>query len=258
MKNIPRISSSKLRAKGASMIETIIVFPILMFVGFGIVHLGLVYQAKSNLELTALMAAKVISARGIANTADVDEVLAEIRYRMAATDKLGTINANDTAGLAASARELSAVGQPRATFTILRPNKAIFDAWGQGACGDPPGDCVIPNDNLLFRDPTDVRNVALSTGNPPVPINIQDANILTLEVSYLLDTGVPFMSLLTIGASSSSTPQSRELPAHESNPFGNKFRGSPGILIKARANILMQTGASANPTSCRFISGYTC
>ena len=44
--------------KGAAMAETIIVFPVMMFIGMGIVHLGLIYQAKTNLEYASFMAAR--------------------------------------------------------------------------------------------------------------------------------------------------------------------------------------------------------
>ena len=53
------ITITKKKVSGASIIETMLVFPIILFLGFGVVHLGLIFQAQSNLEYAALMAARV-------------------------------------------------------------------------------------------------------------------------------------------------------------------------------------------------------
>ena len=54
-----------LRESGVSMIETLLVLPITLIIGAGIIHGGLVYQAQANLEYASLMAARVGAASNI-------------------------------------------------------------------------------------------------------------------------------------------------------------------------------------------------
>lgn len=229
---------------GASMIETIIVFPIMMFVGMAIVHLALVYQAKSNLEYTALMVARVAAAKGFSTQAAIDDMVVEARYRMGGTDRLD-VPSSDYAAILADAAYDTPLDKVR--FRIVRPNSVTFADWGGGGAGCGGSlPCVIPSNNLLYRDPTELKN----------GISIQDANILTIEVQYFVETGVPFMSLLMIGETKPA--DDRDLDFHESNRFNKKFRGSPGLWVKAQSTVIMQTDAVANALSCKIIDGYSC
>lgn len=157
------------RSRGVSMIETMLALPILLMLGLGIVHLGLIYQAKANLEYAALMAARV----GASSSIDIDEMKREVKRRMKAAD-LRSGNLDDV-----SVVEIS----------ILNPDTSAFNDFG-----GPPSDgaacassysnsCEIPNDNLMFR-PTNTESSGL---------NIQDANILRIKVTYAYDTKVPLM-----------------------------------------------------------------
>ncbi|MCG8314432.1 MAG: pilus assembly protein, partial [Pseudomonadales bacterium] len=79
------------------MAETIIVFPVMMLVGLGIVHLGLIYQAKSNLEYAAFMSARQSASTYMGSPSDdadpdgyggLDELRYTVRCRMSAYDPL--------------------------------------------------------------------------------------------------------------------------------------------------------------------------
>ena len=166
---------------GASMIETLMVFPLMLFVGLGVVHLGLVYQAKSNLEYAALMAARVGSVTGISQNA----MLTEVARRM-------------------SPSQIGSVAPSPANFSIqvLNPTVAMFQA-----CGVQPlnvADCVvaniceIPNFGLQFRP-----GIAQCDG-----ASIQDANILRIKVTYNFDSKVPLMNIRVFGTDhdSNKTP----------------------------------------------------
>jgi hypothetical protein len=203
--------------RGASMIETIVVFPFLMFTGMAIVHLGLLYQAKSNLDYAAFMGAKVASSIGFDSAEDRDKILIEIRYRMAPTDSIDAIGHSDGALLGDI--QFGVPDADKIRLTIVRPTRAIFSAYGEGGgCGSGVG-CFIPNDNLINED--------TSTVNIPGEgdISIQDANILTLRVEYYVETGVPFMQPLNTLLSD---------------------RDPTGAWVRSDATILMQTRAVHN------------
>lgn len=153
--------------KGVSMIETLLVFPVIFLMGLGIVHLGLVYQAKSNLEYAALMAARV----GSVSSIDITRMRNEVVARMAPS-QIGSapIHAGDV------------------SIEIINPTVAMF-----AACGQTPLDtslclganCEIPNFGLQYRSTAPICNGA----------SIQDANLLRIKVTVRYDTKVPFMNV---------------------------------------------------------------
>lgn len=157
------------RESGVSMIETLMVFPVAILLGFGIVHLGLVYQARANLEYAALMAARV----GAVTSIDIARMQEEAARRMEAS-RIGpsTILPGDI------------------QIQVLNPTRQMFVDCGEPASGGAVCDgalarCEIPNFGLQFRDP----GVTRCDGT-----NYQDANILRIRVSYNFDSKVPFMN----------------------------------------------------------------
>jgi Flp pilus assembly protein TadG len=74
MKNVTPSKQS-----GVSMIETIIIFPIVLMIALWIIHIGLVYQARANLEYAALMGARV----GAVTNIDIGRMREEIARRLA-------------------------------------------------------------------------------------------------------------------------------------------------------------------------------
>jgi len=211
------------KESGAAMIETIITFPVVMLLGFGILHLGLIYQAKSNLEYAALMAARMASTSGfysVSNPANdfFDEFKAEVRHRMQASDPLRE------GAQADDAEELSKVA-----IRVLRPSMDVFAEFGQGTC--PTGSCLIPNDNLLYR------TTSLRTLPDGVEMNIQDANILQLSVSYRYNSGVPFLSRLF------AVDSFDDMDAFLDESEKHETAGTPGMRITAVSTVRMQTDA---------------
>lgn len=162
---------NKNRETGASIIETMMVFPIILLLGFGVVHLGLIFQAQSNLEYAALMAARV----GAATSIDIEAMTAEVRKRMEASH-VGTAASLD-------ARTI--------LITVLNPTQQMFATCGQaptynsGDCVNPAA-CEIPNFALQSRPNTPNCDGA----------SIQDANILRIQVDYYFDTRMPFLNRL--------------------------------------------------------------
>lgn len=156
------------RQAGVSMVETLMVFPVVILMGLGIVHLGLLYQARANLEYAALMAARL----GAVTSIDIPRMQVEAANRMAAS-RVGpaVVNPNNI------------------QIRILNPTLAMFSDCGTpatepGACFG--SDCEIPNFGLQFRN----SSILACDG-----ANIQEANILRIQVSYNFDSKVPFMNM---------------------------------------------------------------
>ncbi len=153
---------------GVSMMETVIIFPILLMIGLGIVHLGLVYQAKANLEYAALMAARVGSVTSINETA----MLSELARRMTPSQ----IGPN-----------VPTVGD--FSIQVLNPTVPMFQDCGIRPANTSgcvvPAICEIPNFGLQYRPVTDDCDGT----------SIQDANLLRIRVTYRFNSYVPFMNV---------------------------------------------------------------
>lgn len=174
------------------MLETLLALPIVLFLGAGIIHMGLVYQAKSNLEYASLMAARV----GSTTSLSLDDMRREVKRRMKASDSSNG-QLNDLTGI---------------TIEIVNPGISVFEDWGraatQGVC--PAGFariCEIPNDNLLNRDK------GLNPSNGSSGLNIQEANLLRIKVTYFYDSMIPFMNLLSFNSGGVGVPSGTPLVA---------------------------------------------
>jgi hypothetical protein len=173
--------------RGVAIIETLLVMPVLLLLGMGIIHLGLVYQGKANLEYAALMAARV----GSTTCINISRMREEVNFRMQASDLRGEPIGNATGSGGSSANGVSGV-----TIEVLNPDISVFDEYGGEA--KPFSGCdqfgfsvtsEIPNDFLMQRPVED---------DGASGISIQDANILRIKVTYEYDTHVPLMSAFYI------------------------------------------------------------
>lgn len=168
------------RQKGVSMVETLLVFPVAILMGLGVVHLGLLYQARANLEYAALMAARVGSVTSI----DISRMQQEAATRMAAS-RIGS----------------STILPSDIQIQVLNPTVQMFYGCGEPAsmgavCDGILSRCEIPNFGLQFRDP----DVTSCDGT-----NYQDANILRIRVSYNFDSKVPFMNMKLFATDTENT-----------------------------------------------------
>ena len=235
------------------MVETVIVFPIMMLIGMGIVHLGLIYQAKTNLEYASFMGARQAASTEMASLPDdIDadtcdglcEIKMTVRCRMAAFDPLPS-------GVTCDGNDLPATELAKVEIQIIRPAVPEFDDWGEMAagtpCSYPQNGCYIPNENLLAQDPTITGG---SSGT-----NIQDANIMTISVRYLVDTKVPFMNGFFIGETTPTNMEDLNPNTFVDDPF-NVHRNRPGVWITAESSMIMQSRATiTNVNLCAF-GGY--
>ena len=237
------------RFGGAAMVETVIVFPIMMLIGMGIVHLGLIYQAKTNLEYASFMGARQAASTelaslpddGVAGSCDgLCEIKTTVRCRMSAYDPLPT-------GVTCNGGNLPVTELSKVRIKILRPTIQDFDDWGEiggERCVFTDNDCSIPNENLIAANPKTIRSVG---GN-----NIQNANIMTISVQYLVDTKVPFMNGFFIGETEPTNMEDINPNTFVDDPF-NVHRNRPGVRITAESSMIMQSRATVTAVnSCAF------
>lgn len=220
------------RQLGQSMTEYLIVLPALLLLVFGAIQFGLIYQAKTTLN-----------------------------YAVFEATRAGSLNrASYNATLEAFARGLAPLYTHEATVNAVSDARdAILDSKDDRICIDrvnPPdsafndfgiydsslGITVIPNDNLMYRDPTPGKSSKIS---------IQDANLLKLEVTYCYELIVPIIKdsirlLLGTGDYDPWLNPDSDLRKGYNSTSGFSYRcltQHDGIPIKAQAIFRMQSAA---------------
>ncbi|RLT97956.1 MAG: pilus assembly protein [Ketobacter sp.] len=190
---------------GVTMVETMLVMPIMLLIGFGIVHAGLVYQAQANLEYAALMAARV----GAASNIDMAAMKKELEYRMRATSGVDGSDADVVT------EELNKMG-----IEVLNPSYQMFLDCGQqpvitSGCAEP-SNCEIPYFGMQFFD-----HSATICSN----VSIQDANILRIRATYTYNSRIPFLNRIRFVGEGALPPE------------------QDGITVSAVATVRMQSPA---------------
>jgi hypothetical protein len=173
-KNKPQQGAVRARSSGQAMVELLIIFPTLLMLILGAFQFALIYQAKSTLNYATFMAARQGALKNGKMTS-IKDGLAGGMTPLFATEK-------DDYGNFFKARVIAAVEvfNPLNTkIDILSPTAAAYDAHK----ADSESGTEIPNDNLMYR-PTTVKG----------GLSVQDANLLTIQVTYCTRLIVPFVN----------------------------------------------------------------
>jgi hypothetical protein len=182
-----RLSTVK-KQLGTSMVEFLIVIPMLLFVGLGIMQFGLVYHAKSILNYATFEAARA----GAVNNGQIEVMRKELGYRLAAV--YGGDGSLEK-GAAAMARSGVAVNDVSVTkIQVINPAPASFEQHAvpkevEDRHGTSRSVNAIPNTHLRFA-PDAVKSDGL---------NIQDANLLKIEVTYGYQLRLPYLDMKVPG-----------------------------------------------------------
>ncbi|MCS3903019.1 hypothetical protein J2T55_001036 [Methylohalomonas lacus] len=148
---------------GQSMVEFIIVTPVMFLLVFGAIQFALLYQAKTTLNYATFEAARAMAAMYM----DISEDPGVDRTAAARDLVRAEITGSDT--------------EPAfAEFQLINPSDDSFRDHGI----DVDGTCQIPSDNLMYRDAA-VKGASQQT--------VQDANLLKLRVVYCYPLHVPFI-----------------------------------------------------------------
>ncbi len=174
----PNLQRAKQR--GQSLPEFLIVVPIFIFLMLLIFQLVLVYRAKSTLDYATLMAARA-GAVSNARIGEMKDGLARGLTPLYATE-------TGVAGLTKAWLKTKADLVLNAKIEIISPTKA---SWNEFKERQYDGRQALPNDNLAFRD-----HAIGASG-----VNVQDANILKIRVTYDYPLIVPFVDRVMRGDS---------------------------------------------------------
>lgn len=158
---------------GAAIVEVTIALPILLVVLLAAIQFGFVYQAKATLNHATLQAARagaVSNANPSAIRRGLAQGLAPLRSPDASLEGVAAVVARVDAELLTDAR-----------IRILNPTRESFDDFSV----EVDGVRELPNDRLHARS-TEI--------GPRGGLNIQDANLLRVEVTYGYELKVPLVN----------------------------------------------------------------
>jgi hypothetical protein len=221
-----RLNCSASRQRGQAMTEFIIVVPVLILLIFGTVQIGFIWSAKTTLNYATFQAARL----GALNHADYSGIR---RGLVRGLSPLFTHRADVEAIKAAQGRAAIEVDNHVRVVRIC-PTLAQFSPGGFGRHDDDLGEWTIPNDNLMFRDPTKQVDGA----------SIQDANLLKIRVLYCHRLEVPMVNRMIGALSALSHGGDYEAIC------GVRAGGRRGFILFADAMVRMQSAARIDSDSC--------
>ncbi len=223
------------RAGGQAATEFIIVFPMLVFLVFGVIQWGMIYQARATLNHAALLAARAGAVHN-GKKADMEKALA------AGITPLFASDATMAGYAAARAKAFTEISVAKlAKIDIVNPTTQAMSDFGQTRLDGTAGK-EVPNDTLSYRNPA----AGASSG-----VSIQDANILHIRVSYCYRLIVPVVGRM-IHAAANAGFMSKTLDANGmSDPFSidppliddctRPLVSGPRIRIQSEAIVRMQS-----------------
>lgn len=202
---------SRRRQWGAAIVETTIALPLLIVVILAAVQFGFVYQAKATLNHAALQAARA----GAVSNATPNA----IRHGLARG--LAPLRSPESSlqGVAAAVARIEGELLTDARIRILNPTREAFEDFAV----EVDGVRELPNDRLHVRD----TQPGASGG-----LNIQDANLLRVEVTYGYELKVPLVGGFIARLLSS---------ARERDAFHQQLLGRNRLPITATATVRMQS-----------------
>lgn len=173
-KNNPEQGATPPRNSGQALVEFLIIYPTLLLLILGGFQFALIYQAKSTLNYATFMAARQGALKNGKMTSIKDGLAGGMTPLFATT--------KDDYGDLFKARVIAAVEvfNPLNTrIDVLSPTADAYNAHK----ADSESGTEIPNDNLMYR-PTTVKG----------GLSVQDANLLTIQVTYCTRLIVPIVN----------------------------------------------------------------
>ena len=166
---------------GSTMVEFVVVAPVLLMLGLGTVQMGFVYHAKTTLNYATFEAARI----GAVNHADIEPMKNELAYRLA---PLYGGRGDDASAGAAIGRSMSdSINPLSGKITILNPTVDIFDSWA--VRDSASGELQIPNHHLRHQN-DDVK----------AGVTLHDANLLKIRSEYGYRLQIPVAASMIIRA----------------------------------------------------------
>ena len=178
--NIYKCKQPLRKASGQGMIETLITFPVLLFIGAALFQLYIIWEAKLTLNQASLMSARA----GATTSIDIQQMqsaLAKGLIPLQGPDLDDPITPANTIYADALSQALDNVVN-NSVMRIANPTLETFNDFDTGS--------GIPSDHLQARS----TQIGTNSG-----INIQDANLLRIQIAYGLQLNVPFVGPFIMG-----------------------------------------------------------
>ncbi|MGE5640474.1 MAG: TadE/TadG family type IV pilus assembly protein [Clostridia bacterium] len=169
--------------RGQALVEYLIVFPSLLLVILGAVQFALLYHMKNTLQYAAFAAARQGSLKNAKMNTIKDALAAGLTPMFTFKPDMGSL---------AKGRAIAAIevyNPLTMKVELLSPTKEAGADFGSDDPADS-GKRLIPNDNLMYR--------ASSTGGSS-GVNVQDANLLKIRVTYCAKLVVPVVNVAIYG-----------------------------------------------------------
>ncbi len=226
------MKTGKHQTRGAALVETLVAVPLLLLLGMGLIQWALIYEAKSTLDYATFMAVRA-GAVDHASPETIKSTLARSLVPLYSPDK--SVQGLGKKLLLANAD----IRNPLITkLRILNPTQEAFEDFAED---DTPN--ILPNYRLWQASPA----VGGSSG-----VNIQDANLLKLEVTYSYELKVPYVGRIiaalvnNVNADDGWTVQGKPHSAEWKTLEATQTTLPPRIPILASATVRMQNTAHKN------------
>ena len=224
--------------RGQSMVEFLVIVPLVMFSIFSCIQMALIFQTKTSLNYAVFQAARTAAV----NRATLDAVHTGFAVGLTPHYTHGNSAEDMWAGRQEVENQIAA-GWMR--FTRISPSAEAFSDYGYE---DAATELMsIPNDNLMYRN--------ADSGSLPQDVSIQDANLLKVQVLYCYPVFLPLVGrFLADEAEYAEAIQARTtLPVYstlrdESRSMDCRSRtGVNSIPLLASAIVRMQSDAVLDP-----------
>lgn len=181
---------SRGKARGASLIEFVVVTPLFGLLVFGVFEMAWMYRTKATLAAATFEAAQA----GSLNNLQIDAMRKGLAEGMMPL----YVRKRDPGSVAVAYAETYAkvrIGM-QGSVVVVSPTKTIFNAFKTKQPITLSGSSAernieaIPNDNLMWRDSSQ-RTVRVNGDN--VPMTLQDANMLKVKTFWCHKLMTPFL-----------------------------------------------------------------
>jgi hypothetical protein len=256
MKSATKFARAKRHARGASIVEFVVISPVLILFGLGIVQAGMIFHGKSALNFALQEAARM----GAVSHGDISKVQQGFTRGLVPYMGGSTSRANFEQVWATRVLPEFALGAASGWIRVKQtsPSPESFADWAENAV-DEGGNAVrqIPNANLSILRCTRAPNGGTAgtkassacAGGERVGVSSQqtlaDANLLKLEMTYGVRMTVPLINRI-VGAALATAAGCR---APERQQVGALNLGTPALegANAARCAHYLARDARGNP-----------
>jgi hypothetical protein len=168
------------RARGQALVEYIIILPLLLILVLGAIQFALLYRVKSTLNYATFIGARQGALKNASSTSIKDGIAASMTPLFTYKDDISSLLKGRTIAM------IEAFNPLTMKVEVLSPTKKMADDFGIDDPENADSKRLIPNDNLTYRPTTEGG----SSG-----INIQDANLLKIRVTYCAKLVVPLANV---------------------------------------------------------------